>query len=75
MLVAAITSIGALLVAIANNTLNRKAKKPIEGTYKAVNSGRMERMEDAVFDLCKQISTLEGKIDGLYKEDDLDKER
>lgn len=64
-LVAAITSIGALAVSIANNHLNRKAKKPIEGTYKAVNSGRMERLEAAVFDLCKQISTLDGKVDAL----------
>lgn len=64
-LVAAITSIGALLVSLANNALGRKAKKPIEGTYAAVNSGRMERLEGAVFDLCKQVAALDGKIDSI----------
>ena len=67
--VAAISAIGALFVALANNRLNRKAQEPIEGTYAAVNSGRMQRIEEAVFAIQSAVARLEGKISALEDRD------
>ena len=65
--VAMIAALGALFVSIANNVQNRRAKEPIEGTYRAVNSGRMERIEAAVLETQKAVARLEGSIDMLEK--------
>ncbi len=72
-IVAGIAAVASTITAIVVAVIQHRQKKmrtPVEGTYAAVNSGRMERIESAVFEIKTDVATLAGEVAALKRDTD-----